>query len=334
MSEKENTGSTEVSKARFVIVDADDAEQRIDNYLLRVLNGVPKSRIYKMLRKGEVRVNKGRVKPTTRLAAGDSVRIPPVYIDERAAAAPPASALATLKARVLFEDKSLLVINKPSGMAVHGGSGLSFGVIETLRSAGGDWAGLGLAHRLDRETSGVLVLSKKRSALRALHAAFREDRVSKVYQALVAGNWQQGAMTIDAPLAVNERRSGERHVSVAADGKPSITRVSPIEVRKAASLLTLRPESGRTHQIRVHLQHMGHPIAGDSRYGDPAVNAEFRADGLKRLFLHAQSIAFDDGNGQEQLFSAPLPERLQEYVVKILARPSVNTTRRRKYLKS
>lgn len=334
MSEKENTGSSQVSKARFVTATADDADQRIDNYLLRVLNGVPKSRIYKMLRKGEVRINKGRVKPTTRLQAGDTVRIPPVFVDERAAAAPPASALEALKARVLFEDKSLLVINKPSGMAVHGGSGLSFGVIETLRSAGGEWSELGLAHRLDRETSGVLVLSKRRSALRSLHAAFREDRVSKVYQALVAGNWQHGAMTIDAPLAVNERRSGERHVSVAAGGKPSVTHVTPVEVRKAASLLTLRPQSGRTHQIRVHLQHMQHPIACDTRYGDPAMNAEFRADGLKRLFLHAQSIAFDDGNGQEQLFSAPLPDRLQDYVVKILARPGVNTTRRRKYVKT
>ncbi|MEL6868764.1 MAG: RluA family pseudouridine synthase [Pseudomonadota bacterium] len=334
MSEKENNSNRDLSQVRFVSVDSDSDGQRVDNFVLGLLPGVPKSRVYRMLRKGEVRINKGRAKPTTRVAAGDTVRIPPVFAAERSATRPPPGALAVLRQRILFEDKGLLVVNKPSGMAVHGGSGLSFGVVEALRSAGGDWAEVGLAHRLDRETSGVLVLAKRRSALRQLHAAFREERVSKVYQALVTGNWQHGGITIDAPLAVHERRGGERHVVVSASGKPSITQVAPIDVRKAASLLTLRPETGRTHQIRVHLQYLGHPIACDLRYGDPEANASFRADGLERLFLHAQSIAFDDGVGGEQLFSAPLPDRLQAYVAKILARPGVNTTRRRKYVKT
>lgn len=314
---------------RHVTIGEQDDGQRVDNYLARELTGVPRGRIYRMLRKGEVRVNKGRVKPTTRLAAGDTLRIPPVAERSAPPVAAPQAVRDRLAASILFEDKELLVINKPGGMAVHGGSGVASGVVEILREMRPDWSDLALAHRLDRATSGALVLAKRRSALRRLHAAFREDRVSKVYLAMVAGYWEHGTMTIDLPLAVHTRRGGERHVEVAADGKPSVTHVTPNECRREASLLTLRPATGRTHQLRAHLAHFGHPIAGDVRYGEPERNAAFRADGLERLFLHAQSIAFDDGVGGERLFSAPLASELQQYMERVLARPSVTATRRR-----
>ena len=329
MSEKEKPTPPAASGVRHAQVDEASDGQRIDNYLMRELPGVPKSRIYRMLRKGEVRLNKGRAKPTTRVHDGDSVRIPPVSTRESSDTVVPKRLATELLAAVLFEDKDLLVINKPGGMAVHGGSGLSFGVIEAMRTLNPDWGSLSLAHRLDRETSGVLVMAKRRSALRQLHEAFRDDRVSKVYLALVDGYWEHGATTIDLPLAVHERRGGERHVAVGADGKPSITEVMPTDARREATLLTVKPRTGRTHQIRVHLQHMGHPIAGDLRYGDEARNAQLRDDGLPRLFLHAQSIAFDDGVGGERIFSAPLPDDLQAYLERVLARPSVTAQRRR-----
>lgn len=331
MSEKENPQSHTASKVRFVDVDADSDGQRVDNFLMRELPGVPKGRIYRMMRKGEVRVNKGRVKPTSRVTAGDSVRIPPVVIDEAVEARVPRRLADALEAAILFEDKELLVINKPGGIAVHGGSGLSFGVVEAMRAIKPEWSELSLAHRLDRETSGALVMAKRRSALRRLHEAFREDRVGKVYMAMVDGYWEHGTTTIDLPLAVHNRRGGERHVQVAPDGKPSITAVVPNESRREASLLTLRPQTGRTHQIRVHLAHMGNPIAGDTRYGDDVRNQEFKADGLPRLFLHAQSIAFDNGSGVEQIFSAPLPDDLQNYMEKVLAKRSVTKQRRHRY---
>lgn len=329
MSEKEKPSQPQGSGVRHAVVDQASDGQRIDNYLMRELPGVPKSRIYRMLRKGEVRLNKGRAKPTTRVHDGDSVRIPPVSTRESTETVVPKRLATALLASVLFEDKDLLVINKPGGLAVHGGSGLSFGAVEALRTLNPEWASLSLAHRLDRETSGVLVMTKRRAALRQLHEAFREDRVSKVYLALVDGYWEHGTTTIDLPLSVHERRGGERHVVVAADGKPSITEVMPTDSRREATLLTLRPRSGRTHQIRVHLQHLGHPIAGDLRYGDPERNEAFRDDGLPRLFLHAQSIAFDDGVGGERIFSAPLPDDLQQYLERVLERPSVTAQRRR-----
>ncbi|MEM7610909.1 MAG: RluA family pseudouridine synthase [Pseudomonadota bacterium] len=329
MSEKENPTTGAATSVRYATVDSGSDGQRIDNYLSRELPGVPKSRIYRMLRTGEVRVNKGRVKPTRRVQDGDIVRIPPISTRKSGAAVVAPSLARELMAAVLFEDKDLLVINKPGGLAVHGGSGLSFGVVEALRTLDPAWHELSLAHRLDRETSGVLVLAKRRSALRRLHEAFREDRVSKVYLALVDGYWEHGTTTIDLPLAVHERKGGERHVGVSAGGKPSVTEVSPTESRREATLLTLRPRTGRTHQIRVHLAHMGHPIAQDQRYGDAERNKAFRQDGLPRLFLHAQSIAFDHGGGTEQIFNAPLSDDLQLYLERVLARPSVTSQRRR-----
>lgn len=319
MSQKKNpTGVAQ--GVRYVTVSEDSAGQRVDNFLLGHLKGVPKTRLYRMMRKGEVRVNKGRVKPTQRLAVGDTVRIPPVYIeptDSRGQA--PRHIIEALRDSVLFEDRDVLVINKPGGIAVHGGSGVSWGVVEALRTMSETWSEVALAHRLDRETSGVLVLAKRRAALRRLHADFREDRVSKVYQALVVGYWPHGHHVIDLPLRVSERRGGERHVIVAPDGKPSITEVTVTDARRAASLLTINPKTGRTHQIRVHLAHYGFPIAGDARYGEEDVNRQLAKQGLPRLFLHAQSIAFDDGVGGERLFSAPLPKDIGKQLPRLLA---------------
>jgi 23S rRNA pseudouridine955/2504/2580 synthase len=298
---------------RKVRVDADTAGQRVDNFLRRHLPGVPKGRLYRLLRRGEVRVNGGRVRADHRLEAGDEVRIPPVRLREEGAA-PSASRAVAMLEHVLYEDKRLLVIDKPPGVAVHGGSGISHGVIELLRAARPDLKDLSLVHRLDRETSGCLVIAKKRSALRALHEKFREGIVEKNYLALVVGDWQLGEQVIDAPLLVTHRQGGERHVIVSPDGKPAETRVRLSRTYGRYSLLLCSPLTGRTHQIRVHLQHAGFPIAGDDRYGDADANRRARALGLERLFLHAQSISFPDEHGNELHFTAPLPADLDRFL--------------------
>lgn len=298
---------------RKVSIDRDMAGQRIDNFLRRYLPGVPKSRVYRVLRKGEVRVNGGRVRADYRLEEGDEVRIPPARINPAGDPPPPGKA-ADLASRVLFEDKHLLVINKPGGVAVHGGSGVSFGVIEMLRAARPDLRDLALVHRLDRETSGCLVLSKRRSVLRALHEQFREGRVEKNYLALVIGDWQLGEQVLDAPLKVTNRKGGERHVVVHPGGKEAATRVKLSRTHGVYSLLQCMPQTGRTHQIRVHLAHAGFPLLGDERYGDAEANAAAKKLGLGRLFLHAQSIAFPDSNGNEQHFTAPLADDLERFL--------------------
>ncbi len=301
---------------RKVRVDAETAGQRVDNFLRRHLPGVPKGRLYRLLRRGEVRVNGGRVRADHRLEAGDEVRIPPVRLREEGAAPAADRALAMLE-HVLYEDKRLLVIDKPPGVAVHGGSGISHGVIELLRAARPELADLSLVHRLDRETSGCLVIAKKRSALRALHEKFREGIVEKNYLALVVGDWQLGEQVIDAPLLVTHRQGGERHVIVSPEGKPAETRVRLSRTYGRFSLLSCSPRTGRTHQIRVHLQHAGFPIAGDERYGDADANERVRALGLARLFLHAQSISFPDEHGNELHFTAPLPADLDRFLAKL-----------------
>jgi len=308
--------STRQSGVRKVRIDEDLAGQRIDNFLRRELPGLPKSRLYRIIRRGEVRVNGGRIKVEYRLAAGDEVRIPPARISEGPGEAPPGK-IASVENQVLFEDKRLLVINKPSGLAVHGGSGISHGAIELLRAARPDLRDLSLVHRLDRETSGCLVLAKRRSALRELHERFREGTVEKNYLALVAGDWQFGEKMVDAPLLVEHRRNGERHVVVSAGGKSAQTIFRLSRTFGQFSLMQCQPRTGRTHQIRVHAQHAGHPIAGDDRYGDPEVNAAAKKLGLKRLFLHAQSIAFPDDSGNELHFTAPLPDDLDRFLQKI-----------------
>jgi 23S rRNA pseudouridine955/2504/2580 synthase len=322
-----NTGTgpakgTRQTRVQKIIIDDEQAGQRIDNFLRRQLPGLPKGRLYRIVRRGEVRVNGGRVRAEYKLLAGDEVRIPPARINA-GPDAPAAGKVADLDKRVLFEDKRLLVINKPSGVAVHGGSGVSHGVIELMRAARPELRDLSLVHRLDRETSGCLVLAKRRSALRELHEKFRDSSVEKNYLALVVGDWQLGEQTIDAPLLAKHRKNGERHVVVSGAGKPARTRMRLSRTFGKYSLLQCQPLTGRTHQIRVHALHVGHPVAGDERYGDPGANAEARKLGLKRLFLHAQSISFPDDSGNERHFSAPLADDLERFLEEGLSRKRV-----------
>jgi 23S rRNA pseudouridine955/2504/2580 synthase len=297
---------------QFVEVDADRAGQRIDNFLLACLKGVPKSRIYRMLRKGEVRVNKGRVKATYRLTAGDSVRIPPVRVGEAAETPPPSDkVLRLIEDSILREEKGFLVLNKPSGIAVHGGSGLSYGVIEALRALRPTAPYLELVHRLDRETSGCLIIAKRRSVLRELHRQLREGGMEKRYLALVKGVWRGGERRVTAPLAKNILRSGERMVTVSPEGKAALSLFRPVTTFQAASLVEVSLETGRTHQIRVHAASIGHPIAGDDKYGDEAFNRHMREQGLKRLFLHARSVAFVLPDAEAVRVEAPLGPELE-----------------------
>lgn len=307
------------SGVRKVTVDAEQAGQRIDNFLRRQLPGLPKSRLYRILRRGEVRVNGGRIKADYRLVEHDEVRIPPARINSGPAPAA-GGKVADLESRILYEDKRILVVDKPSGMAVHGGSGISHGVIELMREARPEVRDLSLVHRLDRETSGVLVMAKRRSALRELHQKFRDSRVEKNYLALAIGDWQFGEHKVDAPLYVEHRRNGERHVVVSDRGKSAVTNIRLSRTFGKFSLLQCQPVTGRTHQIRVHALHMGHPIAGDERYGDAETNQDVKKRGLKRLFLHAQSISFPDDSGNELHFTAPLADDLERFIEKGLIR--------------
>jgi len=288
----------------------DAAGQRIDNYLLGLLHGVPKSRVYQMLRKGEVRVNGGRIKPTYRLAAGDSVRIPPVRESARAEK-PPAGTrdLQRLADAVIFENDHMLVLNKPSGIAVHGGSGVSFGVIEGLRQMRPGQP-LELAHRLDRETSGCLLVAKGRAALLELHAGLRERSVKKRYAVLVHGVWPRKTRTVGLPLHRYVTASGERRVRVAKVGKPSRTDFEIVEAAADATWLRARPHTGRTHQIRVHAAASGHAVAGDEKYA-PAAQLILAAQlGIRRLCLHAEGLTLSFA-GEQLRFTSPLPEEFQ-----------------------
>ena len=307
-----------VTRVRKVSIDGEQAGQRIDNYLRRELPGVPKGRLYRLLRRGEVRVNGGRIRAEYKLQEGDEVRIPPVRINAEGAP-PSAKQSAAILDHVLFEDKRLLVINKPTGIAVHGGSGISHGIIELLRHARPDLRDLSLVHRLDRETSGCLVLAKRRSALRALHEKFREGLVEKNYLGLAIGDWQIGEQLIDAPLLVRHRQGGERYVIVDEEGKSAQTRITLSRRYGKYSLLQCSPLTGRTHQIRVHAQFIGFPLAGDERYGDLDANYQAKKDGLPRLFLHAQSIAFPDDSGNDLHFTAPLADDLERFLQRSLA---------------
>ncbi|EFV41045.1 ribosomal large subunit pseudouridine synthase C [Hafnia paralvei ATCC 29927] len=302
------------TSVKLVTIAADEAGQRIDNFLRNQLKGVPKSMIYRIVRKGEVRVNKKRIKPEYKLQSGDEVRIPPVRIAERDEA--PVSAkldkVAALNDCIIFEDDYLLVLNKPSGTAVHGGSGLSFGVIEGLRALRPEARFLELVHRLDRETSGVLLVAKKRSALRALHEQLRMKGMQKDYLALVRGQWQSHCKVVQAPLLKNILQSGERIVRVNAEGKPSETRFKVEERFENATLVKASPVTGRTHQIRVHTLHAGHPIAFDDRYGDREFDSELKGTGLDRLFLHAAALRFEHPNtGETMRVEAPLDKKLR-----------------------
>ncbi len=305
------------SAVKLVRVEDERAGQRIDNFLAGQLKGAPRSLIYRLLRTGQVRINGKRAKPESRLAGGDEVRIPPVRLDEPGEQrSPPAALLARLEASIVFEDARLLALNKPSGLASHGGSGIAFGAIESLRALRPNQS-LELVHRLDRDTSGLLVVAKKRSALTELQALMREDAgagLTKRYLALLTGRLPDGVLTVDAPLHIGLRQGGERHVQVHPQGKPSVSHFRVLERRGGHSYCEVRIETGRTHQIRAHARHIGHPVAGDDKYGDEAVNRRLREQaGLKRLFLHAASLEFalDDG-AAPYLLNAPLAPDLAQ----------------------
>lgn len=295
-------------------VGPEAAGQRVDNYLTRRLKGVPKSHIYRILRSGEVRVNSRRVGPDYRLEEGDRVRIPPVRTAPRPAA--PRQAPATrLKADILYEDDVLLVINKPAGVAVHGGSGVARGVVEQLRLERPEARFLELVHRLDRDTSGVLMLAKRRSALTELHRQLREGQVQKFYLVLVKGEWRDDKRSVTLPLDKYVLASGERRVSVSRDGRPAHTVFRLQRTWRGFSLLEAELKTGRTHQIRVHLAHLGFPVAGDDKYGDFKLNKRLAPQGLKRMFLHARKTGITHpGSGAPLALEAPLPGELQAFL--------------------
>ncbi|HXH04010.1 MAG TPA: RluA family pseudouridine synthase [Candidatus Competibacteraceae bacterium] len=306
------------ASASLVEVPAEYHGQRIDNFLVRHLKGVPKSLIYRILRTGQVRVNKGRVKPDYRLGAGDSIRIPPLRVSSaQQPVSPPQRLLERLRAAVLHEDDELLVLNKPAGLAVHGGSGIDFGVIEALRVLRPELPFLELAHRLDRDTSGCLLLAKNPDTLRAIQRGLQGEGVDKRYLALVRGHWQLGTRTVEAALVRNVQRGGERLVGVDDAGKSSFSRFRPVTCRAVASLMEVAIATGRTHQIRVHAAHLGHPLAGDDKYGDREFNRYMaREYGLRRLFLHAHSVGLELPR-RSLAFSAPLPEELAQVVERL-----------------
>lgn len=292
-------------KARWLEVGEESEAQRIDNFLLRELKGVPKSHVYRVLRSGEVRVNSGRVKPGYRLRVGDRVRLPPLRVSEKSVKPRPG------EFPVVFEDASILVIDKPAGVAVHGGSGVSFGVIESLRAARPQARFLELAHRLDRDTSGLLVLCKKRRALLEMHRMLREGEVQKIYLAVVKGAAPRKTLELRQSLHKYVTGSGERRVSVTDRGMPALTRVRKLKSSADFSLLEVELLTGRTHQIRVHLAHAGHPIVGDDKYGDFALNRVLR----QRLLLHAAKLAFRHPvSGEQMRLESPLPPEMRAFI--------------------
>lgn len=307
---------TTAANVQWVEITEDNSEQRLDNFLITRLKGVPKSFIYRIVRKGEVRVNKGRVDVNYRLMAGDIVRIPPVRQAE-SEQMPPCNkgVVFALKQSILFEDDAILVINKPPGLAVHGGSGVDSAVIEGLRDLNPNQRFLELVHRLDRDTSGCLLIAKKRSALRSLHEQFRDDIVRKTYLALLSGQWAKKEALVKQPLLKNISKGGERMVVISQQGKPSETLFKRLKVYRDATLVQVTPKTGRTHQIRVHAAYINHPIIGDERYGFEQMNKLFRTKGYKRMFLHAESLAFAHPvTGKDINFTAPRPLHFTNFI--------------------
>ncbi len=317
--EKTKVGHGARSGVQQQLIGEENAGQRLDKVLAALLTSVPRTRIFRLIRKGEVRVNGKRARPEQRLVAGDRLRVPPVH--ERSvsaetqacggAARVPPGLISRVMAAIVYEDERLLVLDKPAGLAVHGGSGLTYGAIEALRAARPEET-LELAHRLDRDTSGLLMIARKPSALRILHALLREGTVQKSYLALVVGRWELGRKLINAPLQTEARVSGERTVRVGEGGKSARTQFKLVQQYGAlASLVEATLETGRTHQIRVHAAYCGHPVAGDVKYGDAAANAALREAGLQRMFLHAHSVSFDWPQGGTVSLSSPLPAELK-----------------------
>ncbi|MCX7107994.1 MAG: 23S rRNA pseudouridine(955/2504/2580) synthase RluC [Methylococcales bacterium] len=308
MSIEEN----QTPKVIYVEINEDNCDQRLDNFLIARLKGVPKSRIYRIVRKGEVRVNKGRVDVKYRLAAGDIVRIPPVRVAERTEESyVPQGLQEALKLGILYEDDGFMVINKPAGFAVHGGSGVSSGIIEGLRLIRPEARFLELVHRLDKDTSGCLLIAKKRSALRKLQEFFRNSQIQKTYQALLSGQWGRKKLIVTAPLLKNVSKGGERIVVISPSGKSAETLFRRLQLFRNATLVEASPKTGRTHQIRVHAASLGHPIIGDDRYGVDEINKTFRNKGYKRMFLHAETLKFQHPvTDLPMSITAPLPLQL------------------------
>jgi 23S rRNA pseudouridine955/2504/2580 synthase len=307
-------------QVRLIEINPEVAGQRIDNFLLRHLKGAPKSYIYRILRKGEVRVNKGRIKAHYKLNAGDWVRIPPVRMSLRDSGnkSAPNALLHRLSQAIVYEDERFLVIDKPSGVAVHGGSGVNVGVIEALRQIRPEARHLELVHRLDRDTSGCLLISKRPSALRILHELMRHNQIDKRYLALVSGSWRKGIQTVDKPLKKNMLQSGERIVRVDPQGKASQTRFKRLQRFNKATLVEVELLSGRTHQIRVHSAWLGSPVLGDRKYGDTEANNDMKARGLRRLFLHAYQLKLRwPGERHDLIIKTPLPEDLKQVLENI-----------------
>lgn len=320
-------GKPAAGGVQYVEAGEGDAGQRLDNFLVRVLKGVPRTHVYRLLRKGEVRVNSKRAKPDQRVSAGDRIRLPPIRRPEPAAEGsvrpPSPSLLKLVTGAIVYEDDDLLVLNKPAGVAVHGGSGMAHGVIEVLRAARPDARELDLVHRLDRETSGCLLVAKRRAALRDLHAQLREGRAEKRYLTLVCGKWDLGQKRIELPLATGERRGGERHVAVRSHGQLAVSTFRPVQFfGTVATLMEVEIGTGKTHQIRVHAAYAGHPVAGDDKYGDRERNELLKGYGLSRMFLHAASIGVDRPGTHEPLHvSAPLSAELHAVLDALLKAP-------------
>lgn len=303
---------------RFTQIDADEAGQRIDNYLMRQFRGVPKSHIYRILRKGEVRVNKKRIKPIYKLAEGDEVRLPPVRTGEKITRRPPDEVIERLKSRIVYDDDRLIVVNKPAGLAVHAGTNVDFGVIDVMRYIDKSAKELFLVHRLDRDTSGCLLIARDRSALRDLQDALQNDGINKYYTALLKGHWGQREAKVDIPLRRNKMQGGERLVQMDEDGKEAVSIFNVIReyahksIPSGCSLMKIQLITGRTHQIRVHASESGHPLAGDRRYGDELFNQQMKTLGLKRMFLHASALNFPHpDNGKRMQIEPPLDDDLQ-----------------------
>ena len=309
----------ERTPARYVTIDAEDAGRRIDNFLHSELPDVPRGRLYRLVRRGEVRVDGARVRAGRRLRAGEAVRIPPVAAagsDEPVRRIAPGRGL-RLEERILYEDERLLVLNKPAGLAVHGGSGVSFGVIELLRAARPRASCLELVHRLDRDTSGCLIVAKRRSALRTLHEALRGRALDKRYVALLRGSLSDGQQRVDLPLDRGRSSGGERRVRVSRAGRESVTELAPLAPGREVTLAEAIPQTGRTHQIRVHCAALGHPIAGDERYGDEAFNLRLRRAGLRRLFLHAAKVRIEEPGRPPVVVRAPLDRDLLAFASRL-----------------
>lgn len=308
MSQNPDADGETRHEVRFVEVDQSSDGQRIDNFLLKVFGRVPKSHVYRLLRTGQVRVNKGRKKPTYKLQLHDVVRLPPIKLPDEKNIVVPQSVVDRVAKDIVFEDEQLIAVNKKQGLAVHAGSGVLYGLIDAIRQSREE-KGLELVHRLDRATSGCLLLAKNRKSLLRLQNAFRENQVSKQYLALTAGHWSESTQSCRLPLKKNTIRGGERMVIVADDGKHAVSHFTVVKQFKDCALVSVKIETGRTHQIRVHAASLGHPVIGDEKYGEEALNATMKKKGLKRMYLHAQHLSLLQESGYE--FYAPLDKQWQ-----------------------